>query len=147
MSTPVRSMRRTNWTKVCAPWCIADGSAHARFEASFTDEDGVGDYGAPVAVPPEVVATVCYRTPGFSGWQQERWWTHCGDAAAYIGTAGAAGIEALGESTMECIRHDTGLEGEAWTRFLASLSKDGSPTAYLFRCRHCGTVGGYQDSH
>jgi len=24
-----------------------------------------------------VVEEVAYRTPGFSGWQQERWWTHC----------------------------------------------------------------------
>jgi hypothetical protein len=29
--------------------------------------------------------------------------------------------------------------------FLRSLSRDGQPTAYLFRCRHCGTHISYSD--
>jgi hypothetical protein len=41
------------------PWCIADGSAAARFDALFTD-----DYGVPEDVPEEVVAAVTQRTPG-----------------------------------------------------------------------------------
>ncbi|MFA8325886.1 CbrC family protein [Burkholderia ubonensis] len=32
-----------------------------------------------------------------------------------------------------------------WNRLLAALDKDGAPTAYVFRCRHCGAPGGYQD--
>ena len=63
------------------PWCIADGTAAARFGAAFTDAAGVGGYGDWDDVPPSVVDEVSQRTPGFTGWQQERWWTHCGDAA------------------------------------------------------------------
>ena len=127
------------------PWCIADGSANAKFGASFTDESGVGGYGDWDSVPADVIATVAYRTPGFNGWQQEQWWTHCGDAAAFIGRAGFKELRAHGDTAVEAIRQNTGLEGGHWDSFLHALSKDGSPTAYLFECIHCGSVGGYQD--
>lgn len=67
------------------PWCIADGSAAARFTAEFVDPAGVGDYGRWDAVPAAVVDEDAKRTPAFTGWQQERWWTHCGDAAMFLG--------------------------------------------------------------
>src|SRR5690242_9348045 len=78
-----------NLDQCLCPWCIADGSAHEKFDADFTDPDGVGDYGSWDAVPQSVVQEVACRTPGFTGWQQERWWTHCGDAAAFLGLAGS----------------------------------------------------------
>ena len=65
------------------PWCIADGTAAAAFDAEFTD---VAD--APADVPAEVLEAIAQRTPGFSGWQQERWLYHCGDGAAYLGSEG-----------------------------------------------------------
>ncbi len=46
------------------PWCIADGSAHERFDACFTDEGGIGDYGTWDLVPSEIVDEIAYRTPG-----------------------------------------------------------------------------------
>src|ERR1700681_2992579 len=58
------------------PWCIADGSAAETLEAEFTD---VG-WGVPDDVPAEVIDEIAHRTPGFSGWQQERWLYHCGNA-------------------------------------------------------------------
>src|SRR5579859_6777644 len=48
------------------PWCIADGSAHERFDASFVDEDGVGGYGQWPRVPRSVVEEIAFRTPSFS---------------------------------------------------------------------------------
>src|SRR5437764_13484906 len=62
------------------PWCIADGSATARFEAMFTDDQPV-----PEDVPADVVELVTTRTPGFRGWQQEHWLDHCADRAAVLG--------------------------------------------------------------
>jgi uncharacterized protein CbrC (UPF0167 family) len=64
------------------PWCIADGSAAARFDASFTDVAELPD-----DVPAEAIVRVMRRTPGFSGWQQEHWLFHCGDGAAFLGRA------------------------------------------------------------
>lgn len=92
-----------------------------------------------------MIEELAYRTPGFNGWQQEKWWTHCGDAAEFLGRKGHKQLEILGCDAIEAIQQDTGLEGIEWEGFYRALSNDGSPTAYLFRCRHCGTLGGYQD--
>lgn len=128
------------------PWCIADGSAHEKFEASFTDEDGIGGYGDWEPVPSDVVEEIAYRTPGFSGWQQECWWSHCGDASAFIGRAGKAELLAFGSEAITAIRESTGLsDGPEWHEFLNALDKDASPTAYIFKCTKCGALGGYQD--
>jgi len=128
------------------PWCIADGSAQEKLDASFTDEDGIGGGGEWDDVPEDVIEEVAYRTPGFSGWQQERWWTHCGDAGQFLGRAGRKELEAFGPEAITAIQDSTGLDaGPEWDRFLAALDKDGSPTAYVFRCTKCGTLGGYQD--
>src|SRR5437867_1874998 len=78
--------------RIC-PWCIADGSAHTKFDAEFTDAEGIGEYSPEPAVPREVIEEVVFRTPGFSGWQQERWLACCGDAAAYLGRAGRQELE------------------------------------------------------
>src|SRR5690349_10082418 len=40
------------------PWCIADGSAHETFDASFTDEAQIPD-----GIPQDVIEEVTFRTP------------------------------------------------------------------------------------
>ncbi|MBY4715932.1 CbrC family protein [Burkholderia cepacia] len=63
-----------------------------------------------------------------------------------MGRAGTGELRALGPQAVASIREPTGLdEGAEWERCLAALDKDGSPTAYLFRCIRCGEPGGYQD--
>jgi uncharacterized protein CbrC (UPF0167 family) len=64
------------------PWCIADGSAAGRFDASFTDIA----VDVPADVPDEVLDNFEHRTPSFSTWQQDHWLYHCADACAYLGT-------------------------------------------------------------
>lgn len=127
------------------PWCISDGSAHEKLGAEFTDAAGVGGYGNWDEVTSAVRDEVAFRTPGFSGWQQERWFTCCGDAACFIGRAGYKELLALGASAIEAIRVESELEGEEWEDYLKGLAKDDQPTAYLFRCLHCRKVGGYSD--
>jgi uncharacterized protein len=90
---------------------------------------------------------VARRTPGFSGWQQEHWLYHCGDAAAFFGPAGWDEIaehpdvaEALGRE----------LSGDGWSEHevaaqLRSLRGTESPSAYLFRCLVCGVHLAYMD--
>jgi len=130
--------------RVC-PWCIADGRAHRELGAEFFDAAGVGDPGDGAPVPDSVVDEIVQRTPSFTGWQQERWLTCCGDAAAFIGHAGKTELEVAGEQAVESIRTESGYEGDEWQDFLVSLDAKGSPTAYLFRCLHCGKVAGYSD--
>jgi uncharacterized protein len=128
------------------PWCIADGSAHEKLGASFTDDVGIGGGGRWAQVPQAVIEEVACRTPGFVSWQPEQWWTHCGDAAQFIGRAGRRELKALGPQAIAAVQESAGLtDGPEWDDFLAALDKEGSPTAYMFRCTKCGQLGGYQD--
>ena len=132
------------------PWCIADGSAARRFEAEFVDTAGIGGYGEWEPVPATVVGEVSQRTPGFTGWQQEQWWTHCGDAAMFLGRAGRAELEGRWPDAIAAVREQAGLDAEdssaEWADYFDALDRDGSPTAYVFRCRHCGRYGAYSDA-
>jgi uncharacterized protein len=76
--------------EVICPWCIADGSAALDFDAEFTTVDG-----APADVPATVLDEVLHRTPGFAGWQQERWLFHCSDAAEFLGRVGFRDVAEL----------------------------------------------------
>jgi uncharacterized protein CbrC (UPF0167 family) len=127
------------------PWCIADGTAHEKFNASFTDPDRVGGTESWPAVPAAVVEAVAFRTPGFQGWQEERWFTCCGDAGAFLGPKGRLDLEDAGEEALTAIRLECGHQGDAWQEYLDALNRDFGPTAYLFRCLHCGRLGGYSD--
>jgi uncharacterized protein CbrC (UPF0167 family) len=133
--------------RVC-PWCIADGSAHEQLGIELTDLAGVGGYadGWP-SPPPGVAEEVAWRTPGFYGWQQERWYTCCSDAAAFLGRAGAAELAGTWREARGAIELECGLEGEELDEYMRALSREGSPTAYVFQCLHCGKYGGYSDCH
>lgn len=128
------------------PWCIADGSAHSRFDAAFTDTEAIGGGIWPVASA-SVADEVAHRTPGFSGWQQERWAVCCNDAAAYLGTAGQEGIVTRYPDALPDLRRESEPSGVDWERWFAELDAEGSPVAYIFRCLHCGRHTGYSDCH
>ncbi len=123
------------------PWCIADGSAAERFDATFTDLDG--------DVPPEVLDVVARRTPAFSTWQQGQWLCHCGDACAFLGPVGHHALEGLPAEAAEAVvawaRSEGGMDEAAAASFAAALHRDGDASAYLFRCLHCGQHLAYAD--
>ncbi len=127
------------------PWCIADGTASLRFEATFSDESGVGGYGQWDRVPEEVVQEIACRTPGIVTWQPESWWTHCGDGAVFVDYAGKDELLKLGGEVIQQLREDTGMDEAQWEQVFQSMQKDGAVMAYIFQCRHCGEYGGYWD--
>jgi uncharacterized protein len=135
-----------NLDRVC-PWCIADGTAHEKFDAQFTDAAAIGDYGAWERVSDEIVSEIAFRTPGFSGWQQERWFTHCADAAEHLGPMGGLELEQSGPEAIAAIKRESELDDADWEWFFQAMDRNHGPTAYLFRCRHCGVLDGYSDSH
>lgn len=140
---PVNATERLS-AAVC-PWCIADGSAATMFDAEFTDMASIGG-GDWDLVPVDVMNEVARRTPGFHGWQPQRWWTHCRDAGEFLGMAGRD--ELLGEwsAAVPSIRDDAQPKDDGdWPEYLDSLNTEQGPTAYVFRCRHCGQLGGYSD--
>lgn len=126
------------------PWCIADGSAARELRATFNDPEGE----SWATVPDEIKDEVVHRTPGFTGWQQERWLAHCGDAMVFLGPMGYAELTELGADAWRAVTEE--LRAEGWDaaeldRYVRSLERDGEPTAYVFRCRHCGVLRGYSD--
>lgn len=89
---------------------------------------------------------VAYRTPGFSGWQQERWLVHCDDACAFLGPAGRQEKEGFkSQQLLDSLRDDMKMNERDFQQYLGVLDKHRAPTAYLFRCLHCGQYLGYSD--
>jgi len=125
------------------PWCIADGTAAEKFDATFTDSAGIGD--GEVSLSAGIEEEISRRTPGFSGWQQERWLGCCDDAAAFLGPMGRKELKKLGPKAAAAVREECDLEGEEWEEFLGALNRDEGPTAYVFRCLHCGNFKAYSD--
>ena len=125
------------------PWCIASGEAHERFDATFNDGTDLHD------VPHQVRAEIEERTPGFTGWQQERWLSHHGDACAFLGPAGHSELEAYASADLvRSLQDDLGWPDDAFADYYGDLGTDGATstaTAYVFRCLHCGTLLGYSD--
>ncbi|MFE6152187.1 CbrC family protein [Streptomyces sp. NPDC057889] len=124
------------------PWCVADGSAAERFDAHFTEGTCLGE-----EVPLEIFTAVDRRTPGFAAWQETQWLFHCGDGAAFLGRV-RAGELASHSDALEMLRRaarDGGRPADQVEHYLSSLTKDGQPTAYLFRCRVCAIHLAYSD--
>ncbi|MBL9130358.1 MAG: CbrC family protein [Verrucomicrobiaceae bacterium] len=132
--------------EIC-PWCIADGSAHEKFDAEFTDSAGVTGYDRSIQVPQSVIEEVAFRTPGFTGWQQEHWLTCCGDAAAFLGHAGRAELEQTWPDAIPAVRAECGYDDDEWDGYFAAMHKDSGPTAYVFQCLHCQKLLAYSDCH
>ena len=127
------------------PWCIADGRAYEKLQCVFVGDIGLGGaWGEPISQ--SIVEEISHRTPGFSGWQQEQWLTHCQDAAAYLGRFGQSELLMLNREQREQIKQAHGLSQSQWEYMMRWSLKDGSPTLYVFQCLHCGVYGGYSDS-
>ena len=124
------------------PWCIADGRAAERFDATYNDVF------PPSGIADAIVDTIAKRTPGFTGWQSERWLFHCGDGAMFLGLAGARELRG-DEQALASLRAK--LAEYRWTEqeigdYLDALDRDGQPVAYLFECRSCSAHLAYSDS-
>jgi uncharacterized protein len=118
------------------PWCIADGAAHGKFDATFVDSETFGE-----DVPAGAMDEIAGRTPGFDSWQNGQWPGCCGDAAAFVAPAGIHELRAQQDmegSVMTYIVQEMGISGGAAVRLLDSLRTDKGPTVYIFQCLHCG---------
>lgn len=125
-------------SKIC-PWCIADGSAAEKFEAIFTDQEGIGANELAV----ETQEKVARRTPGFAGPEQERWLSCCNDAAAFLGAMGRKELEQFGPDAIRAVAEAAGLAGDEWTYLYGSLDRVNRPTAFVFKCLHCSALKAY----
>ena len=130
------------------PWCISSGLAHEKYRAEFNDIASIGGYDPLTrnTVSNEIKEAVAYRTPGFYGWQQERWLVHCSDACAFLGPAGKEEVDKYkSQELLDSLRKDMDMNEDEFGDYLNSLDNEYGPTAYIFRCLHCGKYMGYSD--
>ena len=125
------------------PWCIADGSAAAKYNGEFNDYAGIEGVSVDPAstdettIPKALLLQVSERTPSYSSWQQEVWLTHCGEPCAFIDYADAEMIAPLLKELQDdiaTIEHGFGVE----PKYLLECLNSGGLAGYLFRCVICG---------
>lgn len=121
------------------PWCIADGTAHARFGVEFFDAELV-----PSSVSSDVLEELLTRTPGFHTWQGIEWPLCCGAPSSFLEPVGAEQLRARYREVegplIGHMVHDLGMSGGALHALIAALDRDRGPTAYVFRCLACSTL-------
>jgi uncharacterized protein CbrC (UPF0167 family) len=132
------------------PWCIKDGSAASKFDGEFHDRENIEEFAA-VATEEKTIGSIddaidelTRRTPGFSGWQQEKWLVHCNDLCAFIGSVGWNEIETRIDefADLETDCEESGLTIEE----LPDILRDnGTCEGYLFQCLHCQQYRLYAD--
>ncbi|MBE2314969.1 CbrC family protein [Solirubrobacter sp. CPCC 204708] len=110
------------------PWCIADGSAAARFNE------------IEAGAAPALAAIVERRTPGFVTWQDWAWVVHCGEPAVYLGQPRAGEFRQYPDACDD-LRAQTSVHD--WPpgqveELIDALDPEASVTGYLFRCDVCG---------
>ena len=115
------------------PWCIKVGSAAEKYSGEFQDSAS-----CDTVDKDEYLIELTTRTPGYTGWQQERWLSHCGDFCAfkdYVGWKEIAHLKDELDDDLVGIKSDYGLSQEELEH---SILKNGSMQGYLFQCLHCG---------
>jgi uncharacterized protein CbrC (UPF0167 family) len=139
---PAESEKHGTLSGMLCPWCVADGSAARRFEASFTDATAV------TGVPEIVQEALETRTPGIAGMGHKHWVGCCGDATAYLGRVGAEELRGSFAPALPAVREAMERQyqvyGEERDRMVDGLRRNGA-SAYVFQCLHCNTVHAYFD--
>lgn len=114
------------------PWCIASGKAAEKYDREFQDSANCDEVDKV-----EYIEELCYRTPGYCGWQQEYWLSHCGEICAFIGYVGWKDIVEMGIADEIEKNYDQNKMGFKFDDIKACMVNDGSLQGYLFRCIKC----------
>ncbi len=117
---------------VC-PWCIADGSAHRKFDATFNDDAPLISAG----LARSIVELITTRTPGFTSWQQTDWLTCCDDACEFWGDASSEEVKRLDRHRDIFPVGSLQVDDIMWFEITRTYEPVGSPAFYKFICRHC----------
>jgi uncharacterized protein CbrC (UPF0167 family) len=131
-----RSPYCTDEVEDLCPWCIADGSAARKFDASFVDDHPLAQAG----LKSEIIDEVAHRTPGYISWQQESWLTCCEDACEFHGDLRKEELPILPADTLVAFRTEHRIDDRVWEQLLESYEPGGSPSIYKFVCRHCRKI-------
>ena len=124
------------------PWCISDGSAAKKYEGEFQDVSNCDEVNKD-----EYINELVHRTPGYYGWQQEYWLSHCGDFCAIVQYVGWKEIEHLEEELLGDITNICAEYGITKENLKNWLTNEGDLQGYLFKCVHCNKHRLYVDSN
>jgi uncharacterized protein CbrC (UPF0167 family) len=124
------------------PWCISDGSAAKKYDGQFQDDASCEEVNKE-----EYIDELIHRTPGYYGWQQEYWLSHCGDFCAIVQYVGWKEIEHLEEELSVDIAEICSEYNITKEEFQSWLTNEGSLQGYLFKCVHCNKHRLYVDSN
>lgn len=128
---------------VC-PWCIADGSAARKWDATFNNVDG-----ATERVPKQVLDEIRLRTPNFETWQDYNWLFSDNDALVFVGEVdGKALLAESNDSKIEaCLSALSKWNfGSPVEDVLPHVKIGGQPAVYLFRDRDTGFYRAFSDA-
>lgn len=124
------------------PWCIADGRAAKKYNGEFQDSASCEKVDNP-----EFLDELVHRTPGFCGWQQERWLSCCGDLCAITDYLSWKQIQQLVQQYPQQTRSDLEQLQREY-RMTEEEFKTASYNyiqGYLFECLHCNSPRFYTD--
>ncbi|WP_161831483.1 CbrC family protein [Pseudovibrio sp. POLY-S9] len=127
-------------SEVC-PWCIADGSAAAKWSASFNDV-----YDVPSGVSQDVIETIAARTPGYSTWQDNKWLFSGKEALVFVGeVTGSALIENNEIDKISACREALSDWNLPKDFDLSNVVIGGQPAIYLFQDKETSEFHAYAD--
>lgn len=120
--------------KIC-PWCIADGSAAQKFDATFSESIALEQAG----ISKEIIVEVTTRTPGYVTWQPEFWLSHCNDACVFLGDASKDDVLRIANENTKVIRWED-ISEEVMKEIAINYQPKESPAFYKFQCLHCNKI-------
>lgn len=120
--------------EIC-PWCIADGSAARKFNATFCDDYPLQKAGMHASIIQEVTT----KTPGYDSWQQEVWLTHCNDACAFLGDASKADVLSIASDGLQ-VEGGEWIDANTMSVIAQNYQPKLSPAFYKFKCLHCDKI-------
>ena len=121
------------------PWCIADGSAAEKCNASFCHPSTLYYEG----ISKSIIAEINLRTPSYISWQEEDWLAHCDDACEYWGQARADYLKNISPEQKEYLLKEMKISEARWAEIMAEIPDSNNestlddPEIHLFVCRHC----------
>lgn len=124
------------------PWCIADGSAAAKYRGEFHDKDSVE---GPVGI--ESIEELIHRTPGYLGLQEDDWPIHCGEICEFLNYAPWTQLNPFLSELMPDLERIAERLDTQPHRLIEELESGHSLQSYLFRCSLCGSHRLAVDSH
>jgi uncharacterized protein CbrC (UPF0167 family) len=127
----------------CCPWCIADGSASAAgLSFIMRVHCASGDY---QRLSQEDKALLKERTPGYVSWQGNHWLLCCDKPCVYLGRAEGPELRTHWADVIPTLDGIGKWPNENIDDFIKAVTREESPSVYVFQCQICRKLKGDWD--